>query len=177
MTEELPVQPRTLRIEGLGLLAVGAAIAVGLGIWDPHGGLEGIAIAVAGFAAAGALRAFAGRNVRPFEFLPAVAALGYLALVVPTSIVTNLLAGVSALALFVWLVDDPELPRGNLRRSGDVLLLPALGLAVALSSSLLIQPGYVYVGVAAGLLVGGLLAVAWVLSHPETFDTPDAPTI
>jgi hypothetical protein len=177
VTLERAARPRTLRPEGLGVLAVGAAIAAALGIWDPHGALEGIVVAFVGFAAAGALRAFAGPNVRPFEFLPPVAALGYLALLVPDSIVTDLLAGVSALSLFVWLADDPELPRGNLRRSGDVLLLPALGLAVALSSSLLIEPGYVYVGAAAGLLVGGILAVAWVLSHPETFDSPDAPTI
>ncbi len=177
MTTKPNAQPRTLRLEGPGLLAAGAAIAVGLGIWDPHGALAGIVIAIVGFAAAGALRAFAGRSVRPYEFLPAVASLGYLTLVVPTSIVTDLLAGISALVLFVWLVDDPELPRGSLRRSGDALLLPALGLAVALSSSLLIQPGYVYVGVAAGLLVAGLLAVAWLLLHPESFDAPDTPTI
>jgi len=177
VTTDSPPQTRTVRREGPGLLAAGATVAVGLGIWDPHGAVVGTAIAIVGFAAVGTLRAFAGRSVRPYEFLPAVASLGYLALVVPPSIVTDLLAGVSALALFLWLSADPELPRGTLRRSGDVLLLPALGVAVALSSSLLIQPGYVYVGVAAGLLVGGLLAVAWVLIHPETFSAPDTPTI
>lgn len=162
---------------GAGLLAVGAAIAVALALWDPHGALFGTGIALAGFVLAGALRARGGARIRPFEMLPAVVALGYLALVAPTAIVTDLLAGLSALALFAWIADDPELPRGNLRRSGDVLLLPALGLAVAFSSSLLIQPGYVYVGIAAALLIGGLLAVAWVLSHPESFDSPDPATI
>lgn len=177
MTAELVARTPTRRSEGLGGLITGALVAVGLGLWDPHGAVAGIGIAIAGFAIAGTIRAFAGRSVRPFELLPAVAVLGYLALVVPTSIVTDLLAGISALALFVWLADDAELPRGNLRRSGDSLLLPGLGLGVALSSSLLIEPGYVYVGVAAGLLVGGLLTVAWVLGHPEVFEAADTATI
>ncbi len=165
------------RWEGVGLLAVAAAVAVALGLWDPHGSAVGIGIAIAGFAAAGAVRAYGGPSVRTYEFLPAVAVLAYLAVVAPISLITDLIAGVSALALFAWLADDPERPRGNLRRSGDVLLLPALGLAVAVSSSLLIPPGLVYVGVATALLASGLLSVAWVLSHPESFDTADTPTI
>jgi|GEM_PF-5625489 len=168
---------RAHRWEGVGLLAVATSVAVALGVWVPHGSVLGIGIAVVGFAASGALRAYAGPPVRTYEFLPAVAVLAYLALIAPISISTDLIAGVAALALFAWLADDPDRPRGNLRRSGDVLLLPALGLAVAVSSSLLIPPGLLYVGVATALLVGGLLSVAWVLGHPESFDTPDAPTI
>ncbi len=137
------------------LLLAGTLVAVGLGV---------------------VLRRFAGAGARPFAPVPILAGLGLAAVVSPLGLVPALAAGAAGLVFLLWLADDPHRPAGGVRRAGAGLLLPALAVAMSWVSALLLPPGSATVGVAAGLLVLAIGAVAFLLARPRGFDREEALT-
>ncbi len=158
-------------MRGLAAWALFAVVA-GLFGWTtgfPDG--AGAFIAVSGVAIAGALRQptwFPGG--RPFAPVPGVLGLAAVASFSPLGLVPELLAGASGVALLVWLADDPARPSGGPARAQLTIGVPALALGIAWASALLLPSDSASLGVAVGLLVFVLAAVAYLVGQPRTFD-------
>jgi hypothetical protein len=126
-----------------------------------------VAIAL-GAAAAVLLRRFVPVYGPLLAALPLMAVLGLLAATVDYGAATEAVAGLAGLGILAWigLSDAATVRRGGLL---DGVLVPALGLGIALSVSLLLPVARQSVGVAAILLVAtlGLLAWAVLSTAPE----------
>ncbi len=92
-----------------------------------------------------------------------VPGLGALSLLVATSVAaptTDLVAGVSGLAFLLWVADDPARPSGGARRATPAVAIAALAGGLAWSTSLVAPGGAPDIGVAAGLIVLGIVLTA-----------------
>jgi hypothetical protein len=145
------------------LLALGAVV---LGTQSSLGIAFGIAF-TAGTVAIGAYLRHRGGAYRlfgvEFPLLGLIVASGW----VRISVLTELLAGATGLLYLLWLADDAPPIAESRRNVTQVLTLPALALGIALASSLLVPVSSLLIGATAGILVGSLLAVAWLFDHPE----------
>ena len=156
---------------GLGAWALLAVVA-GLFGWTtglPDG--TGAFVAVVGVGIAGVLRPPTWfPRLRPFAAVPAVLGLAVVASFSALGLVPELLAGASGVALLVWLADDPARPAGGPARAQLTIGVPALALGIAWASALLLPSDSASLGVAVGLLVFVLAAVAYLVGQPTTFD-------
>jgi len=118
---------------------------------------------VAGAAAAAiVIRRLVPDGGREFSAIPLLGAVAYLSITVPIGPATDGLVGISALGVLAWfaLADAQEVRPGPLL---GAMVLPALGLGIALSVSILFPVARQSVGIAAVLLVGALALLAWSL--------------
>lgn len=168
----------------------GAPVSRGIGSWVllagvggmfgffadvPHA--EGLAIALVGIAVAGALqRVPSPPSLATFALVPVLLALGTVAVVSPLGLLPELLAGASGLATLVWLADDRDRPAGGFGRARTAIAVPALALAIAWASALLLPSRSASLGVAVGLIVFSVAAVAYLIGQPEVFDREEAPS-
>jgi hypothetical protein len=134
----------------------------------------GAAIAVAAVALGAGLRATGRRSLSPYAPVPVLLALAAFAVHAPVGLGFEFLAGLSALAFLVWLVDDPARPQRGALRSLPTVAVPALALAIAWSSALFLPAGAVPLGVAGGLLALTLALVAFLVGRPTLFDREEA---
>ena len=110
---------------------------------------------------------------REFDFLPVLATLVLVAGLARVDLVAELLAGVSALGVLVWVAEDPS-SAVPLRRVGTGLLIPAIAFAIALATAVAVPVGRGSVGVAAILAALALTAIGWFLARPERLAAPSA---
>lgn len=115
-------------------------------------------------------------RVRSWAPVPVLLALATGTVASPLGVVPELAAGGCALAFLVWLVDDPARPAGGLWRGRATVLLPAFALGTAWASSLLLPSRSAPLGVAAGLLVFVIAALAFLMGSPGVFDRDAAAT-
>lgn len=131
----------------------------------------GLPAAVGGFAAALLLR-WLRPGLGLAGALPALPSLAFAVAVARVSIVTELLAATSALALLAASARDPgETPAPPARGSSTVL--PVVAVLAALAASLLLPPSAAQVGLAAAVLVGAFLLVALLLGSARPLGTYD----
>ncbi|HXY47088.1 MAG TPA: hypothetical protein VEK13_04240 [Thermoplasmata archaeon] len=159
------------RFRGLGswglLGAIGGLFGFVTGL--PHG--EGAITVIAGVLLGGWMQRQRSRGrLRSLAPIPVLVALGATAVASPLGLLPELLAGASGLAVLVWLADDPGRPVGGVARARLTVGIPALALGIAWSSALLLPSSSAPIGVAAGLLVFVLVAVAFLIGWPSTFD-------
>jgi hypothetical protein len=105
------------------------------------------------------------RRTRSFSVLPLLLALAGLTATAPIGLVTELVAGASALTALLWVARDRDDP-GPIGRSTVGLVLPALAFGLALFTAIGIPAGRQFVGAAVVLLVLALGAVGWALARP-----------
>ncbi len=147
------------------LLALLPALA--LGLTAPWGAGVGVAAAVAAIAA-GLLLTLYSRRIGPaLPQLPVIAVLGAFTAAAPAGAVTEGLAGLGGLAVVLAVGRNAALPalRGRASRG---LVVPALGLGIAMATALIFPPSQRLIGVAALLLLGAVAAVAYLLERPTT---------
>jgi hypothetical protein len=168
MTSPVESGPGPARPVGSSVLL---ALAGGfLGYLTVHPGFLALGVVWAGVALGIGLRLVPEPRVRPWAPVPVLVALALGAVTSPLGIVPELAAGGSALAFLVWLSDDPTRPAGGVVRGRFTVVLPAFALGIAWASALLLPSRSASLGVAAGLLVFVIVALAFLIGRPELFD-------
>lgn len=150
---------------GSGLTFGVAAVAVA--VFGLVGGLPdliGPALGVAGLAVASWWRRRPATGAT-FGPLPAVVALAVLAATSPAAPSTELFGGLAAVALLLWLADDPSRPAGGGRRAGFAVATCALAVGIAWSVALVLPRPSGAIGIAGGMLAALLLLVAYLLAR------------
>jgi hypothetical protein len=122
------------------------------------------------------LRVFPRPRAQRVAAVPVLVALATGAVASPLGIVPELVAGGSALAFLLWLADDPARPAGGTVRGRVTILIPAFALGIAWASALLLPSHSASLGVAAGLLVFVIAALAYLVGRPGLFDREAAAT-
>ncbi|MCI4322056.1 MAG: hypothetical protein L3K05_07115 [Thermoplasmata archaeon] len=108
------------------------------------------------------LRGTRSPAAQEYGILPAIAGVGALALLATPSTIVVVLAGLTGLGLLLWNSDTPrESRRGP--EPVDALLLPGVGLAVALLATVALPPANAAVGLAGVAIVVALALVLWAL--------------
>ncbi len=138
--------------------------------------LAGVGVVLAGVGVAAALRSQRSPRPRAAAPVPLLLALAFAALACPLGLVPELAAGAAGLAFLVWLADDPARFPGGVGRARTTLLVPALALGIAWASSLILPATAAPLGVAAGVLVVALAALAYLFARPSLFDREGAAT-
>lgn len=144
-------------------LAVLSAATFGLVGGLPE--LAGPAIGVGGIVLTAAWRRFGPSPGEAYGPLPALIAFVVLAASSPPSASAELFGALAALALLLWLADDPARPSGGGRRAVPTLAACSLVVAVAWSLALALPRPSGAVGLAGGLLALALLVLAWLLAR------------
>ncbi|MGI0131590.1 MAG: hypothetical protein ACREDK_00600 [Thermoplasmata archaeon] len=111
---------------------------------------------------------------RPYAPLPVLVAAGALVAVAPVTTVTELMAGVAGLILLLVVGEsavDPRPLSGLLPTVG----LPSLAVALALGSTIALPAGSAQVAIAAALVVGVLLLLAYLFARQESGTSGAAP--
>lgn len=104
---------------------------------------------------------------------PALLALAILTPAAPAGPATDLFAGLAALALLLWIADEPGRPAGGARRSVPTIAPAALGVAFAWALTLGLPGQEAKVGVAGALIAGALVLLAFLLGHLSLPAAPD----
>jgi hypothetical protein len=155
-------------------IASWALLAVVAGLFGYVTGLpnaSGLIVAVAGVLIGGFLRRSpTPPPIRALAPVPAVLGLTAVAAVSPLGLLPELLAGASGIAILAWLADDPGRPAGGLGRAQLTVGIPAVALGIAWTSALLLPSNSASLGVAVGLLVFVVAAIAFLIGQPTTFD-------
>lgn len=152
--------------------AILAAVFLAVGAQDASSGPSvGLLAAAIALAIAAALRIAAGRIGALLLLAPLALGLAYLALAAPVSLVNELLFGLSSLLMLTWLADGADATPGSLRRATDLVVLPGLGLAIAIGGAYLLPAGPLELGSASILLIVAILIVVaslarWVYGRP-----------
>jgi hypothetical protein len=158
---------------GSGATAVLAAFAMVLfGLVGDLPLLLGPILAIVGVVLSGLWRRWARPDV-DLAPVPALFALGALALTSPPVPSAELFGGLATVAVLLWLADDPSRPAGGGRRAATALASGALAVGIAWSFALVLPGRIPGVGVAGGLLALVLLLLAYLLVR-ETADRPVA---
>ncbi len=156
---------------GIGSLVLLGATASLFGLL---GGLplgEGIAVVLVGVAAGGVLQRLRSHaRLRSLAPVPVVLGLALVALDSVFGLLPELLAGLSGVALLLWLADDPDRPAGGVGRARLTIAVPGLALGIAWAGALLLPSNSASLGVAVALLVFVIVAVAFLIGQPSTFD-------
>lgn len=134
--------------------------------------LVGPLVGIGGVAVSAAWRRYRPTTSVTVAPLPALVALGALAASSPAVPSAELFGGVAALALLLWLADDPSRPAGGGRRAVVALASCALGVGVAWSLALILPRPSGEVGIAGGLLALALLLLAWLLARETAGPSP-----
>jgi hypothetical protein len=130
---------------------------------------EGVLVVVGGVAIGGTLQRLRG-SLRAIAPVPVVAGFATAAVGSPLGLLPELISGVSGLAILLWLADDLDRPAGGILRARQALAIPALALGIAWMSALLLPSRSASVGVAVGLLVFVIAALAYLIGQPALFD-------
>ncbi|MGD0250141.1 MAG: hypothetical protein ABSB97_04560 [Thermoplasmata archaeon] len=136
----------------------------------------GVVVAVVGVGVGIGMREFRSFWARSLAPVPLLLAFGFGVVASPLGVVPELGAGAAGLAFLIWLADDPGRSPGGVERARTTILVPALALGIAWSSALLLPSGSYPLGVAAGLLVFAVAALAYLVSRPGLFDREEAAT-
>ncbi len=168
MTPSDPAYPKLSlsRVDFVGTILL-LVLLLALGLLGSSNILLGSLVPVLAVGVATALRALPP-TVRARAAAPAPILFGaaLLSLVAANALLTDALAGAVGLALLAWWSWDPVTNPRPRSATGYALRLPLLAVALALAISLLLPRSTSLVGLAAALIVGVLLYVAWLLSHP-----------
>ena len=116
------------------------------------------------------LRMLRSESLRWAAPFPVLAALAWGVFRSPFGLVPELVAGGCGLAFLAWLADDPARAEGGPTRSPTLIALPAVALGIAWSGALLLPSTSATLGVAAGLLVFAIVAVALLVARPGLLD-------
>jgi hypothetical protein len=167
--------PASGAVQSLAAVLVGAGLALLalVGGVDPTAALV---VIVAAAAAAVLLRWRLPTFGPLLGTLPWLGALGYLAAVVPVGPATESLAGLTSLALLVWLgLSDAD--GAQLVRLVGGVLVPGLGFGIALMVSILLPVARQSIGAAAILLLAALGVLAWAVLEgaPEPLASETVP--
>lgn len=157
-------------LRGGGSFALLLVVAGLFGYLSSLPALLGVVVAVAGVALAEAAQRLPRSELRSLSPLPAVGGLVAVAVASPLGLVPELVAGASGVALLVWLADDPARPAGGVRRARNSLAIPTAAVGIAWASALFLPSSSASLGVAVGLIVFVLAAVAYLLGQPALFD-------
>ena len=116
------------------------------------------------------LRTLRSTSLRSIAPVPVLAALAVASLASRLGIVPELVAGGAGIAFLAWLADDPAREPGGIGRARTTIAIPGVALGIAWSTALLLPSSSATLGVAAGLLVFALVALALLVARPEAFD-------
>ena len=108
--------------------------------------------------------------MRPYAPVGPLASLAILAVAAAPTAIPAVYGGATALAFLLWLSEDPDRLAGGPGRALGRLLVPGIGLVLAWTSSFLLPGGAATVGIAAALLGGVLVLIAWLLRAPQILD-------
>jgi len=169
MTGPSPGPSPASRALGAPLLLL-AGVFVGFATLGTLPLVEGISVAAAAAGLGGILRAVPLRWLRPTAPVPPLVGLSVLAVSATATGVTALYGGVAALALLLWVADDPDRLPGGAGRALPRLLVPTVGLAIAWTSAFLLPGNVAPLGVGVALLVALVVLAALLLRSPESFD-------
>ncbi|MCI4329510.1 MAG: hypothetical protein L3J80_01405 [Thermoplasmata archaeon] len=158
-------------LEGRSLRAAAVVTVLGglVGVIGGESVVLALVLALAGSLATLSLRGRRNPLAEEYGLLPAIAALGALAALATPSLLVGLLAGVAGLGLLLW---NAESARDTVRTAEPVegLLIPGLGLAIALLTALSLPTASAAVGAAAFAVVVALALVVWALQGALTAD-------
>jgi hypothetical protein len=138
--------------------------------------LEGLAVALVAVGLAVAARLVRSSRLRSLAPVPPLLALAVLAVVAVPTPLAALYGGLTALALLLWLADDPDRLPGGPSRAVGRLVVPVVGFALAWTSSFLLPGSVAPVGAGIALLVAVVVLAALLLRRPELFDRDAAAT-
>ena len=156
---------------GIGSLVLLGAMGALFGWLSGLPSGEGIVVVLAGVAVGGVLQRLRSHAMlRSLAPVPAVLGLALVALDSTLGLLPELLAGLSGVALLVWLADDPDRPVGGILRARLTIAVPGLALGIAWAGALLLPSNSASLGVAVALLVFVIVAVAFLIGQPSTFD-------
>jgi hypothetical protein len=141
------------------------------------GSLAALLLTTVGLAASVGLRAIGRPALTELAPVPVLLALGALSVETPIAPLPELLTGASGVVFVAWLLDDPWRPPGGFSRGAVVWAVPAFGVGIAWASTFLLPAYAASLGVAGGLLAAALVALAYLVSHPDLFDRGEATTI
>lgn len=139
--------------------------------------IPALALATLGVAVGVGLRAARSPTLQNLSAAPVLATLGIFAAVTPIAPVAELLVAASGVAFVAWLTDDPSRPPAGVARGAAVWAIPGLGAGLAWASASLLPSTAAPLGVAGGLLVASVIALAYLVARPELFDRERASTI
>jgi hypothetical protein len=160
---------RSRRVLGAPLVLLGVVLG-GFAVVGTLPLVEGLVVGLGSVALGAAARLSPAAWAHPLAPLaPLVGLVVLAAAAIPTG-VTALYGGIAALALLLWLADDPDRIPGGAGRAVPRLLAPTVGLAIAWSSAFLLPGGVAPLGAGVALLVAVVVLAAMLLRSPRTFD-------
>jgi hypothetical protein len=151
-----------------GSVATTVLLAAVAGFLGLLGGLPlflGPAVAVAGVVGSAVLRRRRRRYGGAVILLPAVVAVAVLVTTAPPDPGSELFAGLTSLALLLWLADDPSRAAGGGRRAVPTLAPAALAVGLAWAITLGLAGTSEDVGLAGSLLATGLVLLAFLFAN------------
>ncbi|MCI4368450.1 MAG: hypothetical protein L3K09_02660 [Thermoplasmata archaeon] len=156
------------------LLCVAFLPFIALGAVGSRGPLLGAAVPAFGWAAALLLGLRPPVGLRWAQYLPLGAAVAFGCAVAPAGVFSDMLAGVGGLLVLAVYASGSGPPGPKGRLAGG-LLLPGMALAVALAIAVALPTSEQYEGLAAALLAGVFLLLAW-LFRVSTATTETLPS-
>ncbi|MGA7923309.1 MAG: hypothetical protein WCA77_04965 [Thermoplasmata archaeon] len=139
-----------------------------LALLAPRFAVEGFGVVIAAAAVAFVLRSVS-RSLGPvLAIVPLSLGLLVACAIAPDSVIGVSLGGVGALATVVWLGDNRGAPRHLIDR-WRALSLPGLAVAVAVVISLALPTTHAVLGIAAALVAGVVLLIAYLLDRSDPF--------
>jgi hypothetical protein len=150
---------------GVGTTVLLAAILGFLGLLGGLPAFLGPAIGVLGAVGSYVLRRTDRGGTSVLALAPSLLALAILAPAAPAGPGTDLFAGLAALALLLWVADEPGRPSGTTRRAIPTIAPAALGVAFAWALSLGLPGQEADVGLAGSLIAGALVVLAFLLGN------------
>lgn len=146
-------------------LALFVAATTAFGFVGGLADLVGPVIGAAGVVATAILRRRYPDTGPALMLLPALAALGVLAVTAAPVPSTELLGGVASLTLLLWTADDPARPAGGGRRAVPALAACAASVGIVFGLSLALPSLPPGIGIAGGLLALVILVLAVLLER------------
>ena len=117
-----------------------------------------------GAAGSAAWRTYGPGRSTTAPLVPALVVLVVLTVTSPAGPATELFAGLTGLALLLWVADDPARPSGGGRRAASMIAPAALGVGMAWAITLAWAGRPQEVGVAGGLLAIALVLLAFLVA-------------
>jgi hypothetical protein len=141
------------------------AVAAFLGLLGGLPYFLGPAVGVLGGVGSAVLRRRRGRHGGAVVLLPVLGAIAVLVVTAPPGPGSELFAGLTALALLLWLADDPARAAGGGRRAVPTLAPAALAVGLAWAITLGLAGASADVGLAGALLATGLVLLAFLFAN------------
>ena len=133
------------------------------------------AVGLIAMAAATGLKRSARPGLRWVAVAPLLAALGWASMLAAPGPVAGLWAAVAGIALLAWIGVDPRPERAS-ARPGFGLLIPAVGVGIALAVAFVLPYGSgEQVGVAGGLVAAALALSGWLYATARRTTTEASP--